>query len=185
MHSNCEFLSRTKESQSSTTTVSLESIKTKDLYRSSMEAGCRTGHLTYSWPPPVRHPPKRLVEDVTGESLKQRARSSLMMSLLKVFDIRAFRAKWYLHVVCDIYTCGLIRNLGKYVDEQSYKLLSQNQIDVVEVDKIEADKCNLFIHVSCTQIGSTKDLQFSTLNLHNLMANKRKLIDNAIALTNY
>ena len=72
-------LSRVKQSQSSTATdglrvLRLESNETKDhLYRSSMEAGCRTGHLTYSWLPPVRHPPKRLVtndEDATGESLK-------------------------------------------------------------------------------------------------------------------
>lgn len=43
-------------------------------YRSSMEAGCRIGHRTYSWLPPARHPPKRRPtnddEDVIGESLK-------------------------------------------------------------------------------------------------------------------
>lgn len=58
-------------------------------YLSSMEAGCRTGHRTYSWlPPPARHPPKRRPtnddEHVTGESLKRSRLKILSLLTIKV-----------------------------------------------------------------------------------------------------
>lgn len=58
-------------------------------YLSSMEAGCRTGHRTYSWlPPPALHPPKRRPtnddEHVTGESLKRSRLKILSLLTIKV-----------------------------------------------------------------------------------------------------
>lgn len=67
-----------------------DEAKRKDFsYLSSMEAGCRTGHRTYSWlPPPARHPPKRRPtnddEHVTGESLKRSRLKILSLLTIKV-----------------------------------------------------------------------------------------------------
>lgn len=114
-----------------------------------MEAGCRTGHLTYSWLPPVRHPPKRLVtndEDATGESLKherdrpwwwQRFRYSRVLCNLQS-DIYTLCT---IFILVHIKTCDLIYILGKYIDEQSYKLLLlQNQIRRWSWSTSKADK---------------------------------------------
>lgn len=67
-----------------------DEAKRKDFsYLSSMEAGCRTGHRTYSWlPPPALHPPKRRPtnddEHVTGESLKRSRLKILSLLTIKV-----------------------------------------------------------------------------------------------------
>lgn len=93
------------------------------------------------------------------------------------FGIRAFSAKWYLHVVCDIYIFKFRNLLNGFIynfaNISTYKVTSYcYEIGEVGWHTNETDKYNLFAHTF--KLGFRENLRFLTLKLHNLIWRSRR-----------